>query len=252
MTSINLKPLVGASILTVLICIGFWLYTRWDTQRFIESLPNAPVVQTETTETAPAQQGVSPYGATRTTENAVMEDMEDLVSNPGLENPEDDAREQEVGTAVGAADNADSADLHNLFEEFLEETAADSIASEDFTNVAQDAPDDRALVEAAFADYNAYLKTNPEYAYERLEEAFREQYNDDPDVSGFVEAIRRSGEGPLTINQWVQSTEVMLRFLSKKSPPEVLKRFENHFQIITEQLESGESGIYRVKFTIGE
>lgn len=59
MTSVNLKPLVGASILTVLICIGFWSYIRWDTQRLVESLPKAPVVQTENTETAPAQQAAS-------------------------------------------------------------------------------------------------------------------------------------------------------------------------------------------------
>ena len=249
MTSINLKPLVGASTLTVLICIGFWLYIRWDTQRFVESLPKAPVVQTETTETAPAQQAAPPYGATRTTENAVMED---LVRNTELENLEDDATEQEVGTSVAVGDRADTADLYALFEEFLEETAADAITSGDFTDVAQDAPYDQALVEAAFADYNAYLKTNPEYAYQRLEEAFREQYNDDPDVSGFVEAIRKSSEGPLTINEWVQSTELMMRFLSKISPPEALKRFENRFQTIMEELESGTSVIYTVKFIIRE
>ena len=249
MTSINLKPLMGASTLTVLICIGFWLYTRWDTQRFVESLPKAPVVQTETTETAPAQQAASPYGATRTTENTVMEDP---VRNTGLEDPEDDATEQEIGTAVAVGNRAETADLYAFFEEFLEETAVDTITSGDFTNVAQDASYDQALVAAAFADYNVYLKTDPEYAYQRLEEAFREQYNDDPDVSGFVEAIRKSSEGPLTMNEWVQSTELMMRFFSKTSSPEVLKRFENHFQTVMKELESGTSVIYTVNFIIRE
>ena len=247
MTSINVKPLVGASTLTVLICIGFWLYIRWDTQRFVESLPKALVVQAKTTETTPAQQAASPYGATRTTENALIEDR---VRDTELENLEDDAMEQEVGTAVAIEDSANTADLYTLFEEFLEETAAAPIASGNFTKVVQDPPYDQDLVEAAFADYNAYLETDPEYAYQRLEEAFREQYNDDPDVSGFVEAIRKSGEGSLTIDNWVQSTELMTRFLSKTSPPEVLKRFENHFQTITEKLESGRGAPYRVKFII--
>ena len=247
MTSINLKPLVGVSTLTVLICIGFWLYIRWDTQRFVDSLPKAPVIQTEITETAPAQQVASPYGAIRTTENVVMED---LVSNTGLENPEDEAMEQEVGTTGRVEASTDTADPYAIFEGFLEETAADAIPSGDFTNAAQDAPYDKASVRAAFADYNTYLKTDPEYAYQRLEEAFREQYNDDPDVSGFVEAIRKTGEGPLTIDSWLQSTEIMIKFLSKISPPEVLKRFENNFQIITEKLEFGRGAPYRIKFII--
>ena len=75
MTSINLKPLVGPSILTLLICVGFWLYARWDTQRLAESLSKVLVVQTETTETTSAQQAASPDRATQTTEIAITEDL---------------------------------------------------------------------------------------------------------------------------------------------------------------------------------
>ena len=241
MTFINLKLLVGTLILTVLICIGFWLYTQWGTQRFVESLPKNPIIQTETIENTPDEQAASPYGATRTIENAVVEN---LGRDTGLESPEDEAKKREIGTV----DSTATVDLYALFEEFLEETAADTITSGDFANGDQDTPYDQALVKAAFVDYNAYLETNPEYAYQRLEEAFREQYNDDPDVSRLVETIRKTSESPLTINEWVQSAEVMMRFLSKTSPPEDLKRFENHFQAITKELESGRNVMYKVKF----
>ena len=170
--------------------------------------------------------------------------MENLGRDTGLESPEDEAKKREIGTV----DSTATVDLYALFEEFLEETAADTITSGDFANGDQDTPYDQALVKAAFVDYNAYLETNPEYAYQRLEEAFREQYNDDPDVSRLVETIRKTSESPLTINEWVQSAEVMMRFLSKTSPPEDLKRFENHFQAITKELESGRNVIYKVKF----
>ena len=124
--------------------------------------------------------------------------MEALVGNTGLENPEDDATEQEIDTAGAVADGTDTVDLYTLFEEFLEETEANAITSGDFANAAQDAPYDQVLVKAAFADYNVYLETNPEYAYQRLKEVFRERYNDDPDVSRLVEMIRKSSESPLT------------------------------------------------------
>ena len=37
-----IKVLGFASILTILICAGIFFYTRWDYQRFVAQLPQAP------------------------------------------------------------------------------------------------------------------------------------------------------------------------------------------------------------------
>lgn len=252
MKSMNLTSLVGALILTILICAGFWFYTQWDTKRFEASLSKSSL-QTGFYEAAPAQQGTPLQEATETIETAATRYS---GHGPELEISEGDATEQEVDAGVAAEDSTNPADLSTLFSEFLEETVSDAVVSGDFTDVDQDVPYDQDFVKAGFDAYNAALKTDPEYAYQRLDEAFREQYGDDPDVDIIVENIRRSNEGTHTIDTAIDSAEAILRLASKISPPEALENLESYLEFLMEikqlALEQGTEIILRTQDIIGE
>lgn len=251
MKTMNLPLIVGALLLTVLICAGFWLYTEWNLKRFKASLPQAPPAQTVTREMPPAQYEDIPQEDTQTTENVGTVPPRSTVER------EDSAPVAAARDAASvAAGTADDAGLGSFLEAFFEETAADTIASGDFTDVGEEIPYDMAIVKAGFDDYNAYLKTDPEYAYQRLEAAFREQYGDDPDVHILVEHIRDSNEGPTPIADAIEFTEAMIRLTSKISPPEALEHLQLHLELLRETqqmaLEQGTSAQYQSVMHVGE
>lgn len=252
MKSMNLTSLAGALLLTILICAGFWFYTQWDTKRFEASL-SKDSSQTGLYEPASVQQATHLQEATETIEIAATENP---GPGPELEISESDATEQEVDVDVAAEDPTNPADLNTFFEEFLEETVSDAVVSGDFTDVDQDVPYDQDFVKAGFDAYNAALKTDPEYAYQRLDEAFREQYGDDPDVDIIVESIRRSNEGTHTIDTAIDSAEAILRLASKISPPEALENLEFYLEFLMEikqlALEQGTEITLKTQDIIGE
>jgi len=221
MKTMNLPLLGGTLIVTLLICGGFWLYTKWDTKRFEESLGPVPSAARETTpvqDEAPSQKNTSV---------APQHEVETEHSPPVATTS---------GTAsVAPAPAADAdADLDSFLEMFLEEFEADSVDSGDLTDGIEEVPYDLAFVKAGFDDYNGYLKTDSEYAYQRLDAAFREQYGDDSDVDILVGHIRESNEGPTTIADAITFAEAMIRLTSKISPPEALEPLETHLLLLRE------------------
>ncbi len=240
-----------AAIVTVLICLGFWVYTQWDLNRFEASLGKTPVVQSRPDLQVPSEQVSVPISPATGTVDLLpsVTDIENENLGPTATAPLL-AEFTEEGTIDAETEFEDFLDM------FLEETAMLGVTSGDFMDPIADGPYDQAFVNTGFQDYKASLEIAPEYAYQRLEEALREQLNDDPEVSRLVDTIRKSNEGTLNLNEGIQSTALMMRLVSKVSPPEALAGFENHFQTLRElqalEFESGSHVIYDVKFVIGE
>ncbi len=249
-----MKEQIGAAIgLIVFICAGFWVYTQWDLKRFKELLPT-PSVQAETREIAPAQQALTPHVPTETTAPAKTASP---MCDTEVETREHIAAEPPEIVPVADGTTADVA-LDSFLDLFFEETQSDAITSGDFSDVSQEAPYDQALVEKGFEDYNASLAFNPEYAYQRLDDALREQYGDDSDVDIIVETVRRSNEGPITIDDAIHHTEAMIRLVSKICPPEAVAVIADNLEYLRESkqlaLEAGEDTVhlFNFRFHVGE
>ncbi len=253
MKSTKLPPIVGPLLATVLLCTGFWLYTEWDLKKFEESFPKVPSVQSAKSETAPAQQGVLREEKLETTGSpqtvSPMPDTDFETSGSiDAEHAFDDSAVAEAAT--------DALALESFFDTFLEEPSADTITSGDFTDVSEAVPYDMERVKAGFDDYNASLKTDPEYAYQRLDDAFREQYGDDPDVDILVEHIRESNEGTTEIAEAIDFVEAVIRLTSKVSPPEALESLYAHLEFLRETqhmaLEQGTAVQHQNAIHVGE
>lgn len=251
MKTMNLPLIGGALILTLLICAVFWLHTERDIKRFKESLPKAPPVQGAPRETVPALDERLPQQDTQTTE---------ALGTPPTQRDVETEHSPPVAAIPAAAPIAEvpatDTDSENFFEMFLEEFEADSVASGDFTNVGEEIPYDMAFVKAGFDDYNTYLKTDPEYAYQRLDAAFREQYGDDSDVDILVGHIRDSNEGPTSMSDAIDFAEAMIRLSFKISPPEALESLYVHLELLRETqqllLEEGTEALHQNVMYVGE
>ncbi len=178
------------------------------------------------------------------------------VSGTDFEPSESIAAEQSFdATAVGDS-STDALSLESFFDTFLEEFPADAITSGDFTDVSEEVPYDMELVKAGFDDYNAYLETDPEYAYQRLDAAFREQYGDDPDVDILVEHVRDSNEGTTEIAEAIDFAEAIIRLTSKISPPEALESLYAYLELLRETqkmaLEQGTDVQHQNVINVGE
>lgn len=248
----NMRTGVTILLTFVIICAGLWFYTQWDIRRFEASLPKAPPPQTETREMAPAEQALP--------RQKVANETETSANAPPMHDT-DVENAAHVGaelTETVADVSPDETDLDSFLDTFLEETTADSIAPGDLGEAASEAPYDLEVVKAGFDDYNSYLATDPEYAYQRLDAAFREQYGDDPDIDIIVENVRRNNEGTLTIDDAIYHTEAMIRLMSKISPPEAIAVIADHLEYLREAkqlaLESGEDieHQFNLRFHVGE
>ena len=248
MKSRNLTSLIGPAILIVFLCIAFWLYTEWDLKHFRESLPKPPSPQTTNREASPPEAENRLPDATETTQT----ETGTLPSVPEEKSESVDA-ERRSDTVAVEEPSADTADFDSLFDMFLEGT--DTVSSGDWTDT-EETPYDMEIVKAGFDDYNASLQSDPDYAYQRLDDAFREQYGDDPDVDILVEMIRRGNEGPLSMDRAIEGAEAMIRLASKISPPEVIEGLQLFHEMLMESkqmaLEEGVEAEYGGTYRIGE
>ena len=249
MNSADLKRIAGISILVILVCAGIFIYVEWEIKRFDASLPEVPSVDTAPNAAAlsesPQQEVPQPPAASvsesplltapegRETDSAISAETFSVVEEPPSEF---------TGTAL---------DL------FLEETETAPVEpEEEFTQGQPEEPYDMAKVEAGFADYNAYLATNPAYAYQRLDAAWREQWGDSPDVDILVETVRRGNAGTATIDDAIASTEALLRLMPGIVIPEGIQVVADHLAYLKEskQLALEEGAILQFSYTprIGE
>jgi len=237
MKSMNPLFLFGGVI--VIICTGLWLYLEWDLKRFKESLPSSPQrtdeLSIERFENPPVSRdranGTEPFFS------AELDTVPIASDTPALESESTIA-----GTEKDVLFDADP----QIIEEKLTDEEFPDVPDPDVTRAA---PYDMLFVKAAYKDYNTYLHTNPEYAYQRLDEAFREQFGDDSDVDIFLESVIRYNEGSVPIDTAIRFAEAQLRLISKLGFPEPIAALQDHIEMLRETqqyaLESGEEVLYR-------
>lgn len=225
-----MKPyqfIVGATILVTLVCAGIFFYAQWELNRFKETLPKVSTVPTTPKTTAYQQ---------RTSQEATH------PIRPGEISETDSASDVE---SVSVAETTQSGTVNEaqdlFFKDYPEETATGEVQS---LEPASEFPYNMEVVKAGFDDYNAYLTVNSEYAYQRLDDAFREQYGDSTDVDILIRTIRRGNNGTGTIDDAIASAEALLRLMPGISLPEGIQAVADHLESLkaTKQL-ALESGI---------
>ena len=218
---------VGA-LITVVCCVGLFLYTQWDMKRFMDSLPKVPISSNA------QNNNNSPVLTPQTdTQHTTLTISESSSIDAETESTENDAVHTETEEKY-IPEDAD--DALNFFEELPEEAHTAELQEEEESDLSDSemVPFDIEKVKAGFDDYNDYIHTDPEYAYQRLDEAFREQYGDSPDVNILIETIRSDNEGNGTIDNAITNLEALLRLLPRISPSEGVQEVANELESLRE------------------
>lgn len=206
----SLQALGWATVVVLLLAAGIFLYSQWDLKRFQESLPEVPTMDTAAQDTPNAK--------------GVTEELADSEPIPVVTHPSDATSDSIADTKVAAVEDFPESPSDaplTLFEPLVEEGDGDTLPEEgDIAEASDGLSYDVEIVKAGFNDYNAYLDTHPAYAYQRLDDAFREQYGDSADVDILVETVQRSNEGTGTIDDAIANAEAFLRLIPPSVPPE--------------------------------
>lgn len=205
-----LQALGWATVVVLLLSAGIFLYSQWDLKRFQESLPEVPTMDTAAQDTPNAK--------------GVTEELADSEPIPVVTHPSDATSDSIADTKVATVEDFPESPSDAplaLFEPLVEEGDGDTLPEEgDIAEASDGLSYDVEIVKAGFDDYNAYLDTHPAYAYQRLDDAFREQYGDSADVDILVETVQRSNEGTGTIDDAIANAEAFLRLIPPSVPPE--------------------------------
>ena len=206
----SLQALGWATIVVLLLSAGIFLYSQWDLKRFQESLPEVPKTDTAAQDTPNAK--------------GVTEELADSEPIPVVTHPSDATSNSIADTKVASVEDFPESPSDAplaLFEPLVEEGDGETLLEEgDVAEASDGLSYDVEIVKAGFDDYNAYLDTHPAYAYQRLDDAFREQYGDSADVDILVETVQRSNEGTGTIDDAIANAEAFLRLIPPSVPPE--------------------------------
>lgn len=232
--------LIGtASLLTALVCAGIFVYTQWDLKRFNESLPKVPIIDTTSEGTPMQQEQADPYAPQRTAlsifEKQSESDILDVSALPAETKSVDAEPQSEL-----AAES-----LKMFLEDSAEETeTGEAGALEEFSGI----PFNVSKVKTGFEAYNAYLASDPAYAYQRLHDAFREQFGDSSDVDILVETIRRSNNGTETIDDAIARAEALLRLMPGVSPPGGIQVVADHLKELKEAKKYAQETGFEIPF----
>jgi len=200
-TRYNLRMLGIGGILTLLFCAGIFFYSRWDHQRFVAGLPQPPKsdVSPEPMErresSTKERPGQTPPSATvapqRLEEQSIVSEVPDMeMEEVTLEETSMPARETEVEPPSLSTVQLPEV-LPNLPVEGIE----------------------FGKTKAAWQEYNGFLTTDPDYAYAKLAEGFREMYGNHPEIDIIVENIRRANEGTLTVDDAIALMTAALKVM---------------------------------------
>lgn len=197
----TLKVLSIGAILTVLICSGLFFYLRWENQRFVAELPQplnfdvppAPAEQ----RTLTIKEGPEQSLPTATIEPEVLEELPVIPEIPDVKTEEQSFQETDLSEFDLELDPLSVSTIE--LPEALPESPVEGI--------------DWIKIKAASQDYNDFLESDPDYAYDRLTDRFKEMFGDRPEIETLVENIRRSNEGTLTLDDAIAMTEASLSLL---------------------------------------
>ena len=216
-TRYYLKVLGLGSILTLLICAGIFFYVRWDNQRFIAELPKAP--EFDISPEPMQQRDLIPKERWEQEFPSVTVDSQP-VEGQRLSTDVPDIQIEEAFFEDAYIPKYDLAmeDLSLSTVEFPETFSDTPVEEFEFTKT-----------KAAWQDYNDFLSTHSDYAYERLGDGFREMFGDRPEVDTIVEVIRKANAGALTVDDAIDMVTATINVM----PPDAIEEIEG----LTAQLE---------------
>ncbi len=226
-TRYNLRVIGVTFILTVLACVGIFLYSRWDYQRFVDSLGEVPEVPPEIV----SQQTQSISILTdepKSSQEQILEPTEvDLVT------PESESLTSEMETDeltltefMSFLDEPDELEVSSLSDSKLLDTEAANVQSENTCTDADHGMDPEAL---------------------------RSRYGDSPDVEVLIEVNKLIDAGIATTDDMIDRAEAWLRLLPEndyRNRQEAMDSLEHLYQTKAD-IEAGiviETIYYRISY----
>lgn len=187
----NWKFTVGAAVVIVGLCVGIFLYARWDIQRFTESLSEPPVPSNREVLTEKSAERVSP---------APVSEITSLSENPqqqeaDLEQPTLDAEMTDPD-----AQELSDAELNALLEMFEQQVLSN-------------------LREAVDAD-------DEELDNSELVDAIEEEYGHLPEVDVLAEVMERIDEGTTTLDSLIEMVEASSAIMPDNMPEGTMSLLE--------------------------
>ncbi len=242
---INIFNILGiATILVVFFSFSIFFYTRWENQRFVAELPEPP--KFENSITLVEQRGLNvKERPTQMPSAAIMEPevLENLPLTPEIPNVETE------GQTLQETDPFQETDPS----EFTLESDPLSLSTVELPEALPKSPIEGinwVKVKAASQDYNDFLETDPDYAYERLTDRFKEMFGDRPEIEILVENIRRSNEDNLTLDNAIVMIEASISLLPA-GETESMRQLSENLEVFREiKAFQEEGGNVKVKFNI--
>ena len=209
-TRYYLKVLGLGSILTLLICAGIFFYVRWDNQRFIAELPKAP--EFDISPEPMQQRDLIPKERWKQVFPSVTVDSQPVEGQHlSTDVPDIQIEEAFFEDAYISKDDLAMEDLSLSTVEFPDTFPNTPIEGIEFPET-----------KAAWQDYNHFLTTRPDYAYDRLYDGFREMFGDRPEVDTIVEVIRKANAGALTVDDAIDMVTATINVM----PPDAIEPIE--------------------------
>lgn len=233
-----IKILGITAILVIFFCVGIFFFTRWENQHFVEKLPELPKFEDLTTQVEERKlklkQGPAQILSVSTVEPEVVENLPITPEIPDIET--EGQAFQETDTAEFDVE-LDSLSLSTIeLPEALLESPVEGI--------------DWIKIKAASQDYNDFLETDPDYAYDRLTDRFKEMFGDRPEIETLVENIKRSNEGTLTLDDAIAMAEVSISLLPADET-EAIRQLSENLEVFREiKAFQEEGGHVNVEFNI--
>lgn len=233
-----IKILGIAAILVIFFCVGIFFFTRWENQHFVEKLPELPKFEDLTTQVEKRKLKLKQGPAQILSASIVEPEV--------LENPSITPEISDVETEMQAFQETDTA-------EFDLELDPLSLSTVELPEALPESPVegiDGVKVKTASQDYNDFLETDPDYAYDRLTDRFKEMFGDRPEIETLVENIRRSNEGTLTLDDAITMTEASISLLPADET-ETIRQLSENLEVFREiKAFQEEGGHVNVEFNI--
>ena len=191
----NWKFTVGAAVVIVALCVGIFLYARWDVQRFTESLGEPPVPSKREAPTEKSAGQVSPTPVSETTsvsENPQQQEADSAQPMLDAETTDSVQLVLDAETTDPNAQELSEAELDALLEMFEQQALS-------------------TLREAVDTDDEELDNTE-------LVDAIEEAYGPSPEVDVLSEVMERIDDGTTTLDNLIEMVEASSAIMPESMP----------------------------------
>lgn len=199
----NWKFTVGAAVVIVGLCVGIFLYARWDVQRFTESLGEPPV---------PSEREALTEKPTGQVSSAPVSEITSVSEN--LQQQETDLVESTLGTGT-----TDSGQL------VLDDETTDPDAQE-LSDAELDALLDMFEQQVLSTLREAVDADDEELDNSELVDAIEEAYGHLPEVDVLAEVMERIDEGTTTLDNLIEMVEASSAIMPESMPDGTMSLLE--------------------------